>query len=153
MHDCSDLTHCHDREVLITAHALFAICHGLSMWHKTLNPWCLSGLWPKLWVMTTHRALHGISQKPMWEITLRSNGHPIHTQTCGFRNQIAMIVTLPCLVTGNSPKDAHRWLDAGSCGQRNHAIAMHHKTIGAVPQINLQPIETLMRSNYAHPSV
>jgi hypothetical protein len=37
------ISHCHDR-MLITAHALCATCHGSSMWHKMLNPWCLSGL-------------------------------------------------------------------------------------------------------------
>jgi hypothetical protein len=56
------------------------------------------------------------------------------------------------LVTGNSPKmHIVGWIPvvmAKKQRYRNNA-----QSNWTVPQINLQPIETLMRSNYAHPSI
>ena len=56
------------------------------------------------------------------------------------------------LVTGNSPKmNIVGWIPvvmAKKPRYRNNA-----QSNWTVPQINLQPIETLMRSNYAHPSI
>jgi hypothetical protein len=41
--------------------------------------------------------------KPMWATTLRSNGHRTRMAIYGFRIQIVMIATLPCLSQASNP--------------------------------------------------
>ncbi len=56
------------------------------------------------------------------------------------------------LVTGNSPKmHIVGWMPVAVAKKPRYRNASQNNW--SVPQINLQPIETLMRSNYAHPSI
>ena len=56
------------------------------------------------------------------------------------------------MVTGNSPKmHIVGWIPVAVCKKPRYRNASQNNW--SVPQINLQPIETLMRSNYAHPSI
>jgi hypothetical protein len=59
------ISHCHDR----SADHSSRIVKNLSWFeYVAQNAESMVSEWvvPKLWVMTTHRASHGISQKPMW---------------------------------------------------------------------------------------
>ena len=56
------------------------------------------------------------------------------------------------LVTGNSPKmHIVGWIPVAIAKKPRYRNASQNNW--SVPQINLQPIETLMRSNYAHPAI
>lgn len=56
------------------------------------------------------------------------------------------------LVTGNSPKmHIVGWMPVAVAKKPRYRNASQNNW--SVPQVNLQPIETLMRSNYAHPSI
>jgi hypothetical protein len=56
------------------------------------------------------------------------------------------------LVTGNTPKmHIVGWIPVAVCKKPRYRNESQNNW--SVPQINLQPIETLMRSNYAHPSI
>jgi hypothetical protein len=56
------------------------------------------------------------------------------------------------LVVGNTPKmHIVGWIPVAVCKKPRYRNASQNNW--SVPQINLQPIETLQRSNYAHPIV
>jgi hypothetical protein len=56
------------------------------------------------------------------------------------------------LVTGNTPKmHIVGWMPVAVAKKPRYRNASQNNW--SVPQINLQPIDTLMRSNYAHPSI
>jgi hypothetical protein len=108
---------------LITAHALSKTCHGLR---------------------DKSKADVGEHIEVKWSANPASN---LWIQESDRHDR-----DIAVLVTGNAPKmHIVGWMPVAVAKKPRYRNASQNNW--SVPQINLQPIETLMRSNYAHPSI
>jgi hypothetical protein len=98
--------------------------------------------------MTTPPASHGISPKPMWAATSRLNGQPNPDANLWIQDSDRHDRDIAVLVTGQqSNMKIKGWIPVAIAKKPRYRNTSQNNW--SVPQFNLQPIETLLRSSYA----